>query len=232
MPHRRVTALLAALILWVLAASPVLADSGHVYLMPKVSTLGVGGDLGYRAGAYFGLRANVNGIHVGFGRFSANGLDFSGHLDMFTLGVLADFYPLGGLGDPVLANIAVTGGFYYNGNTGYGDAAVDPDVTYAVSGQSFRGSDIGPVSARIRYNPISPYLGLGWNGGLTPDGGWRLHVGAGALFQGNADVTISGYDRATPGLDTAMRSLSDKVRSKADQYQVIPVVAVGIGYSF
>ena len=232
MPRRCLSVWLTVLALWALTALPARADGGHAYIEPGVSTLGVGGDIGYRTGEYFGLHANVNGISLGIGRFSANGMDFGGHVDLFTLGLLADFYPLGALGDPILANIAITGGLYYNANTGYGDASVDPDITYDIGGQSFRGSDIGPVTAKIRYNPISPYLGLGWQGGLSQDGGLRLHVGAGALFQGGSSVSIDGFDHNTPGLDAAMRELSAKVRDKADQYQVVPVVAVGVGYCF
>ncbi|WP_243439027.1 hypothetical protein [Fundidesulfovibrio soli] len=218
------------------------ADLG-VFAVAKVSSLGVGGDVGYRFGDFVSARINFNYIGWGVGGVVADdvnwhiagksekGVRFSSNFTMATLGAVLDVYPLGKFENQFARNLFVSGGVYLNWNEVNATGAINPLALFG-SGLGTPGFVVGAPVAKLKYNLVSPYAGLGWQGWFNDKSSWRLQFLLGALFQGAPNISITGYNPAVPGVATTISRLRSDVKSVAELFQVIPVVSIGIGYSF
>jgi len=85
------------------------------------------------------------------------------------------------------------------------------------------------VDASIDFRKIAPYLGIGW--GRTPKNtGLSFTSDIGILFQGtpNSNVTTNITGVTSTDITQANAQLQDSVKN----YNIYPVISVGIGYSF
>ncbi|MFP5239385.1 MAG: hypothetical protein ACLGQW_06110 [Acidobacteriota bacterium] len=219
------------------------ADLG-IFAVAKVSSLGLGGDVGYKFGDFISARINFNYLGWGFAGVAAEdvnwhlagksekGVHFSINFKMTTLGAVLDVYPLGRFENQFAKNLFISGGAYLNWNEVNATAAINPLAIFSVDGGGVPGIAVGAPVARVKYSIISPYAGLGWQGWFYAGSNWRLQFLLGALFQGPADITITGYNPAVPGVGSTIARVRSDVRSVANQFQVLPVVSLGVGYSF
>lgn len=89
----------------------------------------------------------------------------------------------------------------------------------------------GTLSARAIINTLRPYLGLGYEGGLSDDGRWKAGVDAGVLFWGGAPEIVT-HD------GTVLNDLSDmrhKVKRQMDlikSFSVYPQISFRLSYTF
>lgn len=230
---RKVFWLAMALLIPLTLSSVAMAqtESGF-FVLGKASSLGVGGDVGYKFNNYVAAKVNVNGISWYFGKFHYSGISFSGTANLINAGALIDVYPLGGLDNGFAKNFYVSGGVYLNWNEARATTSVNPLQMYSLGRQQVLGAGIGSPTAKLKYNLVDPYVGIGWQGWFTPQSNWQFQFNAGILFQGPADVKITGYNAATPGVTAGITHIRSQIKSVADGYQVYPVISLGIGYKF
>lgn len=77
------------------------------------------------------------------------------------------------------------------------------------------------INVHATYNKIAPYIGIGW-GNDTRQKGWNFTFDIGAFYQGKADVSA----------DISALGIQIKLKDKLDEYKIIPVIAIGINYTF
>jgi len=77
------------------------------------------------------------------------------------------------------------------------------------------------INIHASYNKIAPYLGIGWSNNKNQKG-WGFTFDIGALYQGKADVRA----------DISALGVQIELKDKLDKYQIIPVIAIGINYTF
>ncbi|MDH3231201.1 MAG: hypothetical protein OEN55_15535 [Alphaproteobacteria bacterium] len=223
---RKILAVLTVMPGLMLAGASAQADG--IAVGAGVSTLGYGVHVATEVNSFLVLRLNGN-----FGDFDVpdfgllggglGGIDYDIDAKMRSVGLLADFHPLGL--SPIGGGFVLTGGLYYNQNEF--DFIADAPA----------GTDIGgatlPTSARVIANmsfdrKYAPYVGLGYDGtfqGVLPV---SFFATAGVLFQGSPSVALTAPGIPQGNLDAEARQIEDD----ASNYEYYPVVAVGLTISF
>ncbi len=211
-----------------LAGAPAQADGFAVGA--GVSTLGYGVHAATEVNSFLALRLNGN-----FGDFTVpdygllgsnlGGLDYDIDASMQSIGLLADFHPLGL--SPIGGGFVLTGGIYYNQNE------------FDFTSQATAGTPIGgtplPFDATVIANmtfdrEFAPYAGLGYDGtfqGVLPV---SFFITAGVLFQGSPSVTLTESTGLVPQGD--LDAEAAQIEDDASNYEYYPVVALGLTISF
>ncbi len=201
---------------------------GKLSLGVTAGTLGIGPEIGYRANQTIGVRAN--GGFLGLDHdFTSGGIDYAGHAKLASGGVIVDLYPFGG-------GFRLSAGARYNGTDGRVRAT--PTGPTQIGSLVFTAQQIGTITGRADVREFAPQLTLGYGGKLRKGLGFTIE--AGALFQGAVrirDFTSNGTlstDQTLAG--TTYRNELAKQRQKlqdtANDYQVYPILQLGLNYRF
>ncbi|MEM8983319.1 MAG: hypothetical protein AAGC71_09845 [Pseudomonadota bacterium] len=189
----------------------------------KVSTAGTGIEGYYHFDRQFAFR-------IGLGQFTYNdvrdisGINYDYSLTVTGATVLLDIAPRGG-------NFYVTGGIFVNGNEFEADAELIDTIT--VGNTTYTAADVGELSGTVTFNPISPYVGLGyrWRAG---EPGLSIGIEGGLLFQGQGDVDLlaNGPITDTPGFQQDLVRETDELEDKLGIAKVYPVIELRAAYRF
>lgn len=196
----------------------------------------------------FSLGANMGTLGVGINlshfiykdyldlRFNANYFQYNSDIasnpyaiKMNTYGMLLDYKPFGG-------NFRISGGLYYNNNS----LSLNAGNSLYLNGQTYTSDQISNASSSITFNPISPYVGVGFgstNSASLYKRGLYFSGDVGVLYSTpsvslNATCNSSGSMDCTDfnsNLDTERNNIQNTVNSYAQFYPVINFI---IGYSF
>jgi hypothetical protein len=153
---------------------------------------------------------------------------YSGDLDLTTFGAFVDFHPLGGA-------FMITAGVY-QGDKGL-DLVADPANTYQIGGQTFTSAQVGELRLKADLESSAPFIGLGWDTTYTGSGPFGFKFIAGAMFTGSPQVDlISTGGTRTQQQDAAFQqALLDEeadLQDEVDDYEIYPVVEVGLTFRF
>jgi hypothetical protein len=221
------------------------ADDSSVGLgvSAKVATLGPGIELDYRVNDYFNFRLQGNKFTYD-DDFEEDGISYTGEINLSSYGLLIDWRPFAG-------NFRFTGGAYSNGNELGGTAVSDGSNEFEIGEQEYRGSQADPLTLSTRVDlgsGTAGYLGLGW--GNSDPSGWMFSLELGVLFSGAPEVELdySGTAMRADGqgsefdvngnsaeaqafraeIDAEITNLEEDI----SDFEVYPVIALGIGYRF
>lgn len=100
---------------------------------------------------------------------------------------------------------------------------------YAINGRTYNVSQVGLLEGKLRYKPVSLYLGGGWESKASGSAGWRLVTDLGVLLMAKPTVTLTSSHAA--GNTTLQQDLA------AEQHELrkpgLAVVgAIGVAYGF
>lgn len=188
----------------------------------KVSSLGInvegmrsfGPDLNARLGfAWF------NYTHEGGG--GDEDYEYTGDLKLFSISMLADYFPFGG------NTFRLTGGILINLNKV--DAVLTPTQTYTVGGDEYTPDKLGNLNAAVEFNKISPYLGIGIGNPLAGDSGLKFTFDIGTVYQGNPSVDLAASGLLEP---SAAPDQEQQIEDNISWFKWYPVIALGLTYKF
>jgi hypothetical protein len=199
-----------ALVLGTLPIASLAGDAGTLYT--QIGSNGIG--LGYAAsvskdwavrGQYNTYKRSFTGDVGDFGSSSVLTMDVS--LD--SLQVVGDWYP----GD---------GGFRLSGGVVFNNNKVTINGTGDVNGTS------RAVNAELKMSDtVAPYIGLGYSTRPKDAKGFGFNFDLGVMFQKpKASLTAAGASQADIDAQTA------KMQDAADKLKNMPVLGLGISYSF
>lgn len=222
----------AAALLCLLSTGP--ADAADVALGAKAGTLGLGVELTVGLGRQVNTRLSVNGFDYS-DRREASGIEYDAEAQLRSATALLDFHP-GGRG------FRLTAGVVWNGTKVEGSSLPPASGFYDISGVPVPVAILGTLDAEADFDPFVPYVGLGWGNavGANQKVGFSLDVGA--VFQGGADVELTPVlppdspILTTPGAREALQILLDReendIEDEAGDYDIYPVVSIGVTYRF
>lgn len=190
-----------------------------------VSTLGFGGNVGYKINNYFKVRAVVNYFQL-TKKFGDSEVDYKGTLRMFSIGALADWHFLQN-------GFRVTGGLLYNGNNVKIKAT--PSGSHSYNGVTYTPQQIGEVKGTVSFRPISPYLGIGFDSGHESCSGFIFNADIGVLFQGSARGKINSISGQLSNNSAALDNVKEDVMkqiNKKSWIKTYPVISLGVSYKF
>jgi hypothetical protein len=106
--------------------------------------------------------------------------------------------------------------------------------TYSVSGQSYTSAELGTLSGRTHFNPVAPYVGIGF--GQPFRGGRLTFTGSvGVMFEGAPNVTLTASNPMVlqiPGVAAEIARQQQEINNKARIGEYYPLVSLGMIYRF
>lgn len=177
---------------------------------------------------------NVNArIGVNYFSFSYDGktddINYDFKLNLNTFDALLDWFPMDN-------TFRVTAGLVYNANYIKANAKSSGGGQYTFNGHTYNTSDIGNVDARIDFQNIAPYLGIGFGNAVAQPGRWHFSSDIGFLFQGRASASLKNSKcNLGPACSTLANDLEAENRKLNDDlknFQHYPVIRIGASYRF
>jgi len=206
----------------------------------KVGTLGAGVDLSVALTQTINARIGLTSVQIdseqetlsvgdpGFEQDMNATLD----ADYGASGLLLDWYVFDG-------TFHVTAGMVKNNGAVGISGTLQTGVTYTVGGQDFDSTDInGNIGGNVSLgDSYQPYLGIGWGRKADDDPGFSLSVELGVALldpqaQLQASVITGGNFNSQAELDAMLRDAENNFESELDEFELFPVVSIGINYAF
>jgi len=203
-----------ALVLGALPVAAFAADYGTVYT--QISTNGPG--IGFAAsvapnwaarGQFNSFKQSFSGSVGDFGTTSTLTVD----LNLNSVPVLADWYPSDG-------GFRVSGGAVFNNNK----------ITIAGTGATVGAATNVTVNAEIKMSDsISPYIGIGYSTRPKDAKGLGFIFDLGAMIQSpKVTMTATGAGVTQADIDAQIIKVQDAINN----LKTMPVLGIGISYSF
>lgn len=201
-----------ALVLGTLPMAAMAGDAGTLYT--QIGSNGVG--VGYAASVSdnWALRGQFNTFKQSFsgdvGDFGA-GSSLTIDLNLNSVQVVGDWYPMDG-------GFRLSGGVVFNNNK----------ITMAGTGNV--NNKPATVNAEIKMSDtVSPYLGLGYSTKPKDAKGFGFNFDLGVMFQKpKVTMTATGAGVTQADIDAQLVKVQDAI----DKLKTMPVVGLGISYSF
>lgn len=226
---KRLSAAFAAMMLIAPAAKASPAEFFLQYspsLSLGVSTMGAGGSLEFhRPYSLFGVRAGVNIFHFNI-NFTTNGARSQAQAHFQNETIFADYYPWH-------RHFHITAGVVFNQNSA--DYSSSPEITGALLGfitsTHYTGA-VGNVHGPISFNPVAPYLGIGWTYNVSKH--WHLNADIGAMYQGNGRITLTPTDliASNPQMRAGMIANAQQADRMINKMSFYPIIGFQFGYEF
>jgi hypothetical protein len=215
----------------VLSVVPLRAE---VAIAGKAGTLGAGVELTVGLSRQANARLGANAYSYS-DRREASGIEYDGEAKLRTGTAWLDWHPGGG-------GFRLTGGIVYNDTTIEGSSLPPASGVYNIGGVPVPAILVGTLDATAEFDPLVPYAGLGWGNAVAANKRLGFFLDLGVIFQGKADVTLipiipsNSPINTTPGareaLDILLRREEQDLEDEAADYDLYPVVAIGLSYKF
>lgn len=209
------------------APAPTSSDAYNVSLV--AGTLGVGVNVSQMITDSIGIRGNINGFSYSED-WTPEEATYNGDLSFITVGALVDYYPMDN-------NFRLSAGVYYNGNKVDGTATPGATEQIDIGDGTYTGAEIGSISTGVDFNPVTPYVGIGW-GNKSTYSGWGFSLDVGAMYQGSPNVYANASINQSLPDDVKKQIQNDVEKERADiedsvsKYKWYPVIMIGVTYSF
>lgn len=220
----------AALLLSGLGLLPLHASAQSHALGAKVGTSGPGIEYSYSSGVLpkYGLRANLN-----FGSYSrthtVSSVEYRGSLNFRSLMLFADAHPF-------LNGFRLSAGLMLNNNK-FSATGRPVAATFNVNGVTYPATAVDSVNGDLRFEPASPYFGIGWGAAPTGSSKYFFSFDFGVMYH-RPDVRLNAACGATFPAAECTRLQSDLRAQEADfrrdllEFRVYPILTFGAGYRF
>lgn len=222
---------LAALLFTFLATQ----GRAEVAIAAKAGTLGLGAELTVGLSPQVNVRLGANGYNYEDEDREVSDIDYDAEANLRTATALLDWHP-GGRG------FRLTAGAVYNDTSVEGHSLPPASGFYDIGGVPVPVGLVGTLDAKADFDPVVPYAGLGWGNAVAGNKKIGFFVDLGVVFQGKADVTLTPNIPAnspintTPGarqaLDILLRREEQDLEDEVADYDLYPVVAIGLSYRF
>ena len=197
-------------------------DTGGFDVGVKAGTLGAGVEINYP------INSNMT-VAVGLNSFSQSetdtidGIEYDEDIDLQTFSVLFNYHPFGG-------SFRITAGAMLNNNEL--SLAAKPTANYDINGTIYTAAQVGDLKAKVDFEKIAPYVGIGLGHGASSGLSFTLDVGV--LLQGepNVDLTASGPISTDAGFQANLAQEEAAAEDDIKDFTVYPVIALGLSYRF
>ncbi len=181
------------------------------------------------------VRLGANGYNYSDDGREVSDIVYDAEANLRTATALLDWHP-GGRG------FRLTAGAVYNDTSVEGRSLPPASGFYDIGGVPVPVNLVGTLDAKADFDPVVPYVGLGWGNAVAGSRKVGFFVDLGVIFQGKADVTLTPRIPAnspintTPGardvLDILLRREEQDLEDEVADYDLYPVVAIGLSYRF
>ena len=192
-----------------------------------ISTLGLGIEGSYAFNDTFSASLGLNHYKYSTSDVSSD-IDYDIEMKLQSVALLGNFFPFHGA-------FRVSAGIFSNDNKISMDAK--PAGSYDIGNTQYSAADIGTLTAKVSFNKIAPYLGVGW--GKRVRKGFGMTGDIGVLIQGSPklEMTATGpitdpsnplHSQFTADLERERLSAQDDL----SDFKMYPVLGIGLSYRF
>ena len=195
------------------------------------TAVGVGGStLGYQVALSQSLSENVN-LKLSYNTASqsfdgeTDGVNYDYDFEFESTSLLIDWHVFGG-------GFRLTTGALINDNEIFAQSDIS-GLTLEVGDTVFTSAEVGRLEGDISFDSYAPYLGLGW--GRSISDGFSFSFDLGVVFQGEPTVnlqTVGGTLSDNSLLLDEVEREEQELQDDANDFDVYPVVSLGLFYSF
>lgn len=194
----------------------------------EAGTVGVGPDLSWHLSERIRLRAGYRYFTLSYNQEDdqddepAGELIYSGDLTLSNGLLLLDYFP------DAARQWYLSAGALFNRSRIDTRTRCDNPAGCEVGGQVFVPSVLGTVHADYEFEPVAPYLGVGWRPPTLQDYGFSFQLGVAYTDSPSVDVyPRSGNCAATPGCEASLEEEERELEQDAQSWRLVPVVSVG-----
>lgn len=223
------------------SASASTAGASRFGVAVRVSSLGIGGDIGLRLNRHATIRGGMNAFSLSRDFDTDENITFTGKISLKSLHAFVDWSPFGG-------GFHLSPGLVFsNTNKVTLDANIPAGKQFSIDDTDYVSSSTNPMKAAgaISVESVRPALTLGW-GNLVPQS-HRISVPfeIGVVFQGAPSALLSFTGSACNTNGTNCRDVSSdatiqtKIRNQQAQLnddikvlKIYPVLSFGLGIRF
>jgi len=192
------------------------AQAGDLGVAAKVGTLGLGIEATSNIVPLF-LNARLQGNGFNYNTtITDTNVTYDAKLELATIGLLADVYPLGG-------KFRITGGAYYNGNKLTMNS--QPLGAVVIGGTTYTNP---AVTTAVDFNKFAPYVGIGWGDAISSGSPIGFSFELGALYMGKPKTSIVAPGVSAADIAVEKQKLDDSLKNM----QFYPVASIGINVKF
>jgi hypothetical protein len=205
------------------AGGAMAAEGGIWSLGVSGGTLGISPEVGYRFGEHGGLR--LNGGFLDYDRSEEiDEIDYDGTLQLNSIGVMADWYPLGG-------SFRISAGARSSKNRI--DLAAEPTGNVDIGDDTFTPAEVGRLDGRVDFKNFTPTVTLGWGGKFR--NGFTFGFEAGVMMQGSPQLSLEasgGTLSNDPGFQAELEEERQQAEEDAEDFKLWPVIQLHFTYRF
>lgn len=185
-------------------------DATGFDIAAKLSTLGYGGEIGYRFNDYLAVRVGLNGGNYTYKDNTNPNNHFT--VNLGTAPVILDWHVFGG-------TFRLSAG-YVNNQT---------KATAIETGQVDVGNNTynTTMTGTVNWGTSASYVGLGWASLPSTKGGFGFSFDLGAMHQGSPNVTVTAPGVPQSDIDAQVATYKSDM-----ELPWWPVLSFGIGYTF
>lgn len=195
------------------------------------TAVGVGGStLGYQVALSQSVSENVN-LKLTYNTASqsfdgeTDGVNYDYDFEFESTSLLIDWHVFGG-------GFRLTTGALINDNEIFAQSDIS-GLTLEVGDTVFTSAEVGRLEGDISFDSYAPYLGLGW--GRSISDGFSFVFDLGVVFQGEPTVnlqTVGGTLSDNSLLLEEVEREEQELQDDANDFDVYPVIALGLFYNF
>lgn len=190
----------------------------------KAGTLGLGGELTTDIVPQLNIRASVQWLSLELDR-EWEDVDYELDLDLLSPLLLLDWYPFGG-------SFRLSGGILFN-ESDVGLRAM-PGEPVEIGGTTYTPAEVGTLTGRSDFNPIAPYVGIGWGNAVGRSKRLGLAMDVGVAFIGSPGVNLSatGPIASDPTFQANLAEEEDEIEDDLSDFRFYPVLSLSLYYCF
>jgi len=205
----------------------VYAAPGDRALGLKVGTLGAGLELTIEATDQVNVRFGGNYFKLNK-QIDIEGNDYDLDVSLHSYSALADWFVSDG-------SFRITAGVFINKNGLTGKALARN--SYEIDNTIYTSTEVGILTAKVKFRSFSPYLGIGWGNPLADDSNLSFMFDLGVVFAGKPrlDITSKGGTLSNNSIllaDIVQAEQAFRDTGEVNYLKFYPVISVGLNYRF
>lgn len=194
----------------------------------KAGTMGVGAEISAALFPNTRFRGGLNYLVWEFDD-TIDQIDYTFEPEFNSISALLDIHPFGGA-------FFLSGGVYFNNNNVGVEGTLSPESFPAQYQVYDFLSNYVSISGDVEFNPLAPYVGLGWRSNSN-EIGWGIGLELGVLYQGAPDVTNLRVNAPVDVNDIQkvqqfLKEQEQEIEDDLSWFQWYPVASLMLNYHF
>ncbi len=167
---------------------PIVAVAGNnISVGSQASIFGIGLNAKYKIDSQFGVSGSFDMFTLKNYEVNEKDVKYNFDVDLQDILLTADWHPWSG-------SFKAVGGIIVNNSNMDGDIIpnIDGDtIDFTFNGidYSYKVSELGSISTLAEFDPIAPYVGIGWDTSFNKDSGFGFVANIGLAFQGAVETS-------------------------------------------